>query len=52
MGDDEHSSLVVQKIILKPSDRSHIQMVCGLVQDDEIGCVPLSRGKAMMSPRI
>ncbi len=37
MGHDDHSPRIVQKVRLKPGDGVHVQVVCGLVQKDDVG---------------
>ena len=37
MGYDQDSTLIIGEIPFQPADRIHVQMVCGLIQQDDIG---------------
>ena len=36
MGDGKDGSFIIQKVIFKPCNGIQIQMVCGLIQDDQL----------------
>ena len=48
MGDHDHSTFVIQQISLQPGDGVHVQMVGGLVQDDQLR--PLQKELAQSHP--
>ena len=37
MGHDDDRSLIIQQIVFQPGDGFHVQMVGGLVQQDDVG---------------